>query len=91
MQWQKDDFGLGFKGDSRNPRYVYSDFVTNMDLTITGVRLEDAGYYKCLVYTSHNLTIASSVKVEVMIGVTKPEILQNNPLVLLEGDEVSNT
>ena len=90
VQWQKDRFGLGFDPElSSFPRYTYVRSEASCDLVIEEVNIKDGGLYTCIaVYPGAGVTVASSVQLEVMVGVSQPQILQDNPLILLEGQKV---
>ena len=52
----------------------------------------DSGY-STLVYTGcvgagAGILVASRVELEVLVGVSQPQILQHNPIVMVEGDKV---
>ena len=49
--------------------------------------------YSTLVYTEcvgagAGILVASRVELEVLVGVSQPQILQHNPIVMVEGDKV---
>ena len=51
------------------------------------------GGYSTLVYTGcvgagAGILVASRVELEVLVGVSQPQILQHNPIVMVEGDKV---
>ena len=51
------------------------------------------GGYNTLVYTGcvgagAGILVASRVELEVLVGVSQPQILQHNPIVMVEGDKV---
>ena len=51
------------------------------------------GGYFTLVYTEcvgagAGILVASRVELEVLVGVSQPQILQHNPIVMVEGDKV---
>ena len=88
VQWQKDDFGLGFDPTTSFPRYSYARSSLTCDLVIEEVNMKDSGVFTCIaVYPGQQVSVASSVRLEVMVGVSQPQILQDSPVVVVEGEE----
>lgn len=90
VQWQKDRFGLGFDPQlSSFPRYSYDQSQAGCDLVIKEVDIKDGGLFTCTaVYPGQGMTVVSSVELVVMVGVSQPQILQDNPVTLVEGHTV---
>ena len=91
VQWQKDGFGLGFNASLLEyPRYRYLKSEETCDLVIEKVNMKDSAHYTCTaVYPGNEMTVVRSVELVVMVGVSQPVILQDNPLILLEGQSVT--
>ena len=50
--------------------------------------MKDSGVFTCIaVYPGQQVSVASSVQLEVMVGVSQPQILQDSPVVVVEGEE----
>lgn len=89
VQWQKDNFGLGFEaGLPGFPRYRYLRSEDRCDLVIEKVQMNDTDLFTCTAVRK-GMTVVRSVELVVMVGVSKPVILQDNPLILLEGQQVT--
>ena len=91
VQWQKDNFGLGFEAELPGyPRYRYLQAEGRCDLVIERVNMNDTDLFTCTaVYPGKGMTVVRSVELVVMVGVSQPVILQDNPLILLEGQQVT--
>ena len=91
VQWQKDKFGLGFDAELPGyPRYRYLQSEGGCHLVIEKVNMKDNDLYTCTaVYPGQGMTVVRSVELVVMVGVSQPVILQDNPLTLLEGQTVT--
>ena len=91
VQWQKDNFGLGFEAELPGyPRYRYLQSEGRCDLVIEMVNMNDTDLFTCTaVYPGKGMTVVRSVELVVMVGVSQPVILQDNPLILLEGQQVT--
>ena len=91
VQWQKDKFGLGFDAELPGyPRYRYLQSEGGCHLVIEKVNMKDNDLYTCTaVYPGQGMTVVRSVELVVMVGVSQPVILQDNPLILLEGQQVT--
>ena len=91
VQWQKDNFGLGFEAELPGyPRYRYLQAEGRCDLVIEKVNMNDTDLFTCTaVYPGKGMTVVRSVELVVMVGVSQPVILQDNPLILLEGQQVT--
>ena len=91
VQWQKDNFGLGFEAELPGyPRYRYLQAEGRCDLVIEKVTMNDTDLFTCTaVYPGKGMTVVRSVELVVMVGVSQPVILQDNPLILLEGQQVT--
>ena len=91
VQWQKDNFGLGFEAELPGyPRYRYLQAEGRCDLVIEMVNMNDTDLFTCTaVYPGKGMTVVRSVELVVMVGVSQPVILQDNPLILLEGQQVT--
>ena len=52
--------------------------------------MNDTDLFTCTaVYPGKGMTVVRSVELVVMVGVSQPVILQDNPLILLEGQQVT--
>ena len=82
VQWQKDNFGLGFEAELPGyPRYRYLQAEGRCDLVIERVNMNDTDLFTCTaVYPGKGMTVVRSVELVVMVGVPQPVILQDNPL-----------
>ena len=91
VQWQKDKFGLGFDAELGGyPRYRYLQSEGSCDLVIEEVNMKDNDLYTCTaVYPGQGMTVVRTVELVVLVGVSQPVILQDNPLTLLEGQTVT--
>ena len=73
-------------------RVMLSDGATYTCTVYTGGARGQGGY-STLVYTGcvgagAGILVASRVELEVLVGVSQPQILQHNPIVMVEGDKV---
>ena len=91
VQWQKDKFGLGFDPELPSyPRYRYLQSEEGCHLIIEKVIMRDNDLYTCTaVYPGKGMTVVRSVELVVMVGVSQPVILQDNPLTMLEGQTIT--
>ena len=52
--------------------------------------MKDSAHFTCTaVYPGNEMTVVRSVELVVMVGVSQPVILQDNPLILLEAQSVT--
>ena len=86
-------------------RFRYQRSEASCDLLIDPVTLEDHSDFTCSVFSGGKVQVASIVSLEVrqdlttnayinacaqvLVGVSQPQILQNTPVVMVEGDTVS--
>ena len=73
-------------------RVMLSDGATYTCTVYTGGARGQGGY-STLVYTEcvgagAGILVVSRVELEVLVGVSQPQILQHNPIVMVEGDKV---